>query len=144
MYNALTDQYGRRMPTQHDYRQRARALAGLTDDLTVLRSDMSAVETDPGAAGSPYADALAAVALNQGADIDQLGAEFDNVIHELDRRADLCEQYTADMRQWRDRHDHWNREIIDYRNQRDRGLPGMWPGTAPVEPTRPFPAAEEG
>ena len=64
------------------------------------------------------------------------------IVDELNRRARLCDQYTADMQSYERRFSTWSDRRLRYFQALDDGNPVAWPGPAPAPPPPPFPGAE--
>lgn len=78
------------------------------------------------------------------ADLAELGRLTSAVVDELHRRAALCDQYTAAIRQYEHDHRRWVDAVQRYRATADTDHPVRWPGAEPVPPGVPFPGAVRG
>ena len=131
------------MPTAAELRADATILADSLEPLRVVRVDVARDWDDLGYRGG--ASFLVRDWLDDAvADVDELARLVTAVADELQRRAALCDQYTADVRRHADARRRWSDAVDRYRAAADTDRPVRWPGPEPEPPALPFPGAEAG
>jgi hypothetical protein len=132
------------VPDARDHRAAAISVEYTIAAVGGVCSGLSTDRADPGLRGGPVAALIDRSLGATLANLDHVRRCGAALVDELHRRAALCEQYSADMQRFHERHRTWSRAVIRYERAVAGHQRARWPGDEPQSPAPPFAGAEVG
>ena len=132
------------MPRAQDYRTAATSIENSMESIATMARILDLHRDDFGFSGTSIADTVQRGIIAGATNAGRAGASCAQLVGELHRRAALCDQYTADLTDYRSRVATWNQDLEDWEASSSRGGSARHPGSRPHRPPRPFEGALPG
>jgi hypothetical protein len=132
------------VPDARDHRAAAISLEHAIAAVGGVCAGLATDRTDPGLRGGPIEALIDRAFAASLANLDQVQRCGVALVDELHRRAALCDQYSADVQRFQERHRTWSKAVIRYERAIADHQRARWPGNEPRPPAPPFAGAEVG
>ena len=132
------------VPDARDHRAAAISVEHAAAAVGGIAAALATHRTDPGLCGGPIAPLIDRAFGVSLANLDHVQRCCAALVDELHRRAALCDQYTADMQRFEERHRTWSNAVVRYERALAAHQRARSPGAEPRSPTPPFAGAEAG